>query len=128
MIAPLEVFYDGECPLCLREINLLRRLDRRGRVKFTDIAAPGFDARQAGVDWQTLMARIHGRLPDGQLIEGVEVFRQLYAAVGLGPLVSLTRLPGISHLLERGYRWFARNRLHLTGRCTHESCELPSRH
>ena len=27
-----EVFYDGECPLCVREIRMLRRLDRRGRI------------------------------------------------------------------------------------------------
>ncbi|MFT3838990.1 MAG: DUF393 domain-containing protein [Myxococcaceae bacterium] len=128
MAERLEVFFDGECPLCLREINVLRRFDRHGRVRFTDIAAPGFDARGAGVDWQTLMARIHARLPDGRLIEGVEVFRQLYAAVGFGPLVSVTRLPGISNLLEAGYRWFARNRLRLTGRCTHDSCSLPSPH
>ena len=39
-----EVFYDGECPLCMREIRMLRRMDRRGRIRFTDIAAPGLDA------------------------------------------------------------------------------------
>ena len=31
----VEVFYDGDCPLCTREIRLLRRLDRRGRIRFT---------------------------------------------------------------------------------------------
>jgi predicted DCC family thiol-disulfide oxidoreductase YuxK len=63
------------------------------------------------------MDRIHARLPDGRLIEGVEVFRRLYAAVGLGALVAPTRLPGVAHLLELAYRAFARNRLRLTGRC-----------
>lgn len=119
-----EVFYDGDCPLCVREIEMLRRLDRRSRLCFTDIADPAFDATSVGVSWPTLMAKIHGRMPDGTLVEGVEVFRQLYQAVGLGPLVALTRLPGISHGLDLGYELFARNRLRLTGRCDDAGCTL----
>ena len=37
------------------------------------------------------MAKIRGRLPAGQLIEGVEVFRRLYTAIGFGWIVALTR-------------------------------------
>jgi predicted DCC family thiol-disulfide oxidoreductase YuxK len=114
----VEVFFDGDCPLCVREINMLRRLDRgRGRVRFTDIAAADFDPSGVGLTFRTLMERIHGRLPDGTLIEGVEVFRRLYTAVGFGPLVRLTRLPGISSAMDWAYRLFAKNRLRLTGRC-----------
>jgi len=120
----VEVFFDGECPLCVREIEMLRRLDRRARIRFTDIAAPGFDAASEGTTFETLMAEIHGRLPDGTWITGVEVFRRLYTAVGLGPAVALTRMPGVRGALETGYRLFAKNRLRLTGRCTPESCEI----
>ncbi|MET0794125.1 MAG: DUF393 domain-containing protein [Polyangiaceae bacterium] len=118
----IEVFYDGACPLCTREIELLRRKDRAQHIRFTDIAAPGFDAEQLGVSWPTLMARIHGRLPDGTWLEGVEVFRRLYAAVGFGPLVAATRLPGVAQLLELSYRVFAKNRLKFTGRCDDAAC------
>ena len=38
----IEAFYEGGCPVCLREVRVLRRLDRRGRIRFTDIDAPGF--------------------------------------------------------------------------------------
>ena len=69
------------------------------------------------------MDEIQGRLPDGNWITGVEVFRRLYTAVGFGPLVALTRLPGISHGLDAGYRVFARNRLRFTGRCE-ASCRI----
>jgi predicted DCC family thiol-disulfide oxidoreductase YuxK len=122
----IEVFYDGECPLCMREIRLLRQLDRRERIRLVDIAAKGFDAASVGVSWERLMDRIYGRLPDGTLIEGVEVFRQIYAAVGFAPLVRLTRLPGISHALDLGYRWLAKNRVRLTGRCTDRACTSDS--
>jgi len=73
------------------------------------------------------MDRIHGRLPDGTLVEGVEVFRRLYAAVGFGPLVALTRLPDITQLRDIAYHAFAKNRLRLTGRCVDGACELHTR-
>ena len=123
----IEVFYDGGCPLCMREIQMLQRRDRRQRIRFVDIAGDAFDAASVGLTWETLMDRIHGRLPDGTLIEGVEVFRRLYAAVGFGPIVALTRLPGIKQLLDVAYHTFAKNRLRLTGRCVDGACELHTR-
>jgi predicted DCC family thiol-disulfide oxidoreductase YuxK len=122
----IEVFFDGECPLCVREIQMLRRKDRRQRIRFTDIAAAEFDAATVGIPWPTLMARIHGRLPDGTLLEGVEVFRRLYAAVGFRSLVAATRLPLVAPLLELSYQLFAKNRLALTGRCSTEACPAHS--
>ncbi len=113
----IEILFDGDCPLCAREIRGLRRLDRkRGRIVFTDIAAPAFDPAPYRRSRADLMARIHGRLPDGRVIEGLEVFRRAYAAVGLGWLLAPTRWPGLRRVAEAGYRWFARNRLRLTGR------------
>lgn len=113
----VEVFFDGECPLCVREIDMLRRKDHANRIIFTDIAAPSFDAAAVGLDYATLMRRIHARLPGGELIEGVEVFRRLYEAIGFGGLVALTRLPVVSQGLDLAYELFAKNRLRLTGRC-----------
>ncbi len=121
----VEVFYDGDCPLCVREIRMLMRRDHASRIEFTNIAAPSFDATAYGSTQAALMARIQGRLPDGTWIEGVEVFRRLYGAVGFRRLVALSRLPVISHLLGIAYRLFAKNRLRLTGRCADDACVLP---
>jgi predicted DCC family thiol-disulfide oxidoreductase YuxK len=125
-----EVFYDGDCPLCMREISALRALDRRGRVRFTDIADPRFDPEREGLpSWQTLMDRIHGRvLETGEIVEGVEVFRALYEAVGFGLLVGWTRASLVDGLLRRAYTAFASRRLRLTGRCDDRGCALPRRH
>ena len=121
-----EVFYDGDCPLCMREIRMLERMDRkRGRIRFTDIADGAFDAEsETGRSLGQLMAEIHGRLPDGTLVTGVEVFRQLYGAVGLGWLLAPTRWPGLRWMSDGAYTVFAKNRLRLTGRCEEEQCEL----
>jgi predicted DCC family thiol-disulfide oxidoreductase YuxK len=120
-----EVFFDGGCPLCLREINMLRRWDRRRKIRFTDIDAADFSSKDVGKSYDELMAQMHGRLPDGTWIRGVEVFRRLYTAVGFGPIVFLSRLPVISQTLDLGYVLFAKNRLKLTGRCNSTTCDVP---
>lgn len=119
----IEMFYDGKCPLCVREARMLGRLDLKKRILFTNIAAPDFDASALGKTQQTLMAEIHGRLADGTWITGVEVFRRLYEAVGFGSLVWLTRWPILKQSLDLGYYVFAKNRLRLTGRCD-DSCSI----
>jgi predicted DCC family thiol-disulfide oxidoreductase YuxK len=119
-----EVFYDGECPLCSREIALTRALDTRERVRFTDISRPDFDAGALGLTQAELMGSIHGRTAAGAVVNGVEVFRLLYAAIGWKRLVGLTRLPGVSSVLERAYGVFARNRLRWTGRCADGQCAV----
>lgn len=118
----IEVFFDGACPLCAREMAVLRRWDRRGQIRFTDIAHADFDARQHGPTQDEFMAQMHGRLPDGTWLRGVEVFRQVYSIVGFRPLVALTRLPVVAPLLDAAYRVFARNRPRLTGRCDGDRC------
>lgn len=120
----LEVFFDGACPLCRREINMLKGWDRQRRLRMTDISDPAFDPQAVGKTHEELMARMHGRLPDGTWVAGVEVFRRLYAAVGFGPVLWLTRLPVVSQLLDLGYVLFARHRLRLTGRCKAETCAV----
>lgn len=120
----VEVYFDGACPLCTREVGFLRRRDKHNRISFTDIAAPSFDPSSSGKTMDELMAEIHARLPDGTMIKGVEVFRRLYSAIGLGPIVALTRLPIVSQGLDVAYRVFAKNRLRFTGRCHDNACSV----
>jgi predicted DCC family thiol-disulfide oxidoreductase YuxK len=125
----LQILYDGDCPLCSREIAALRRLDRKSRLSLVDIAAPGFDPSRYGLDRAAVMGRIHAALPDGRVVEGMEVFRRAYRAVGLGWLLAPSRWPGLRRLFDAAYRVFARNRLRWTGRqeasCGTERCSTP---
>ncbi len=121
----VEVFFDGECPLCVREIDMLKGMDKGHGILFTDISASDFDPASVGKTYPELMAKIQGRLADGTWLEGVEVFRQLYATVGFKRLVRMSRLPGVSQVLDLGYQTFAKNRLRLTGRCD-DACRVPA--
>lgn len=119
----IEVFFDGECPLCAREINMLRNMDKGNQIAFTDIASSSFSAASYGQNMDTLMGSMHVRLADGTWIEGVESFRRLYGTLGFTSIVRLTRLPGVKTLLDWGYARFANNRLRLTGRCEDATCK-----
>ena len=130
---PLTVFFDGACPICDREIALMRRLDRRRQLEFCDFSAQEYDAASSGFAAADLATVIHARWADGSVITGVDVFRAMWEAVGLGVLARLSRLSLVEPLVLRAYAWFARNRLRLTGRshaCTEDSCKsaLSSRH
>ncbi len=109
----VELFFDGACPLCSREIGLLRRLDRRGRVRFIDIADPAFDPTAVGKTEAELHSQIHARRAGGEWVVGVEAFRVIYGLLGFGWLVPLTRAPFVSGALDAGYRAFAKHRLRL---------------
>jgi len=106
----IELFYDGACPLCSREIIFIQRLDRKSKIKFTDISLEGFDPKRYGKELSTFMEIIQCRTVDGKWIEGVEAFRQIYSMIGFRPFVFFTRIPGVSHLLDLIYRTFAKNK------------------
>ncbi|MEO1584050.1 MAG: DUF393 domain-containing protein [Planctomycetota bacterium] len=124
------ILIDGDCPLCRHEANLLRKLDRgRGNLELVDIAEPSFDAGVYGTTFESVMGHIHGVLPDGRLVTGVEVFRRAYAAVGVGWVLSWTRLPVVSWVADRVYSFFAKYRLAFTGRkdaCETDRCRTPA--
>lgn len=114
----IKLLYDGECPLCVREVNFLTKKDAgRGIVKFVDIASPGYDPQvNAGIDFATAMGRIHGILSDGTVVKNVEVFRQVYESLGMGWVYGITRLPGLGVIADWLYGIWADWRLKLTGR------------
>jgi len=114
----IKLLYDGECPLCLREVNFLTKRDAgRGIVNFVDIADLDYDPEvNGGVDFKTAMGRIHAVLPDGTVIKNVEVFRRVYEELGIGWMYAVTKLPIIGAIIDWIYGIWADWRLKLTGR------------
>ena len=114
----IKLLYDGECPLCVREVKFLRKRDAgRGIVNFVDIADPNYNPEaNAGIDFAAAMGRIHGILPDGTVIKNVEVFRRVYEELGMGWVYAITKLPAIAKIANIIYGIWADWRLKLTGR------------
>ena len=104
----LTIWYDGQCPLCVREIALMRRLDRRGRIAF--IAIEGLGDGACPIDRAELLARFHAR-EDGQLLSGAAAFAAMWRAIPvLRPFGLAARNRVVLRMLERGYRAFLRVR------------------
>jgi predicted DCC family thiol-disulfide oxidoreductase YuxK len=123
-----KLLYDGECPMCRREANWLRRRSRDGRLVFEDISAPGFDATRYGLTQGQVLGVMHGVFPDGRIVTKVEAFRQAYRLVGLGWVLAPTRWPLLRQLADRGYEWFARHRVTIgrwfgEKRCDDDRCQ-----
>jgi predicted DCC family thiol-disulfide oxidoreductase YuxK len=105
----LTVYHDGACPLCAREIALMRRLDRRGAIDFVDVADPA-NARVCPIDPAALLARFHA-MEDGRLLSGAAAFAAMWRAIPLlRPLGLAARVPGVLWVLERLYVAFLRVR------------------
>jgi predicted DCC family thiol-disulfide oxidoreductase YuxK len=135
----IKLLYDGECPLCLREVKFLQQRDAgRGLVAFVDIADPNYSPEANGnVSFETAMGRIHAVLPDGTVINNVEVFRRVYELLGMGWVYAATKLPGVEAVANAVYGVWAEWRLKLTGRsdlatilakrqsCESGRCRLP---
>jgi predicted DCC family thiol-disulfide oxidoreductase YuxK len=105
----LTVYHDGACPLCQREIALMRRLDRRGAIAFVDVADPA-NAGICPLDPADLLARFHA-MEDGKLLSGATAFAAMWRAIPLLRSLGLAaKLPPLLWLLERAYIWFLRFR------------------
>jgi predicted DCC family thiol-disulfide oxidoreductase YuxK len=121
-MADLTLLYDGGCPLCRREVEMLSERDRRlhplqPRLDFVDIDAPDYDpSRYQGVTYREAMGRIHGLEANQVILRDLAVFRRAYELVGLGWLYAPTRWPLLGRLAEAAYGLWASARLRLTGR------------
>lgn len=105
--AQVEVWYDGACPLCAREIALLRRLDWRGRIHFIDLT----DADSAcPLERDLLLDRLHAR-EGGVILSGAAAFAAMWRAIPvLWPFGQFARITLVAALLEWSYVRFLRVR------------------
>ncbi|KAG8638845.1 uncharacterized protein At5g50100, chloroplastic isoform X1 [Manihot esculenta] len=114
----IKMLYDGDCPLCMREVNMLRERNKSyGTIKFVDISAEDYSAEDnQGLDYKTVMGRIHAVLSDGTVVTDVEAFRRLYEEVGLGWVYAITKYEPVASIADAVYGVWAKYRLQITGR------------
>ena len=116
----VRVLYDGDCPLCVREVDFLRGKDAgAGRLDLVDIASDEYDPdANAGIPFETAMSTIHGIKPSGDVITGIEVFERAYAAVGLEWVYAFAKVPFLLNVANKVYDFWAERRMQVTGRGT----------
>lgn len=106
----LTVFYDGACPLCIREIGLLRRLERGRRVDYMDVSPP--DAAEfCPIPQKQLLARFTVKMADGHLVDGAQAFTEVWSQIPwLIWLRPIGRFPPTRWLLNLIYAGFLKVR------------------
>lgn len=104
----VKVWYDGACPLCRREIAIMRRLDRSGAIHFVDVAG-GADP-SCPIDQRQLLARFHAE-ENGQVLSGAAAFAAIWRAIPrLRWLGRLARNRWVLRVLEWLYLGFLKIR------------------
>ena len=105
------VYFDGDCPVCAREIAMYRREPGADAVQWVDVARCAPSGMGPDLSREAALARLHLRLPDGRLVSGARAFTQLWQSLPrwawLGRLMDSP--PGL-WLLETAYRVFLRVR------------------
>ena len=126
-MATVQAYFDGQCPLCSREISHYRKRVSPESVEFVDIAKPGFDAVALGFDPHRVQRHFHVK-KDGQLCIGVDAFRAIWSIIpGYRWLGKLTGLPIVYQVSKAAYAVFARIRPLLPKRksdCTDGQCRV----
>lgn len=121
--ADMIVYYDGLCPICRREMMILKKKARDHSVGFCDFTDREFDPQSIGRTEAELAAQLHV-YDRGRWIVGMDALRALYNQVGLGKWINWTALPGIRIVCDWGYGVFARFRPRLSGAsgCSDSQC------
>lgn len=103
----LIIWYDGGCPLCTREIALMRKLDERRAITFVDATTEDLFCP---IDRSDLLSRFHAR-EDGTMLSGAAAFAAMWRAIpGLRPLGLAARHRIVLAALELLYRRFLKIR------------------
>ncbi len=111
-IAETTMFYDGGCPLCSREVDHYRQLDKLGRIKWVDIHAEPDVVDTLGVTYQQAMARLHVRDRTGRVQTGAWAFAAIWEELPYYRwLARALRACGVLAILDYAYQPFASWRL-----------------
>lgn len=111
-----NVLYDGQCPICIRSVSLLKRLDWFRRLSFQDARQQNnLTHHGSPLPPQRLLEEMHLITPDGySLYHGFKAFRWMaWRLPLLWPLAPFLYLPGMPYLGQKAYLWVARNRFNL---------------
>ncbi|PLW70716.1 thiol-disulfide oxidoreductase DCC family protein [Pseudohalioglobus lutimaris] len=121
-----QLFYDGRCPLCVKEMV------RLGALKNDDLELVDIHALPAGdtlPDAHTLLRTLHLKTPAGNMLTGVEANVAAWQYTRHGHWLRWMRWPLFRPLADRFYDFWARwryNRLYRQSCSTDKgSCDAP---
>jgi predicted DCC family thiol-disulfide oxidoreductase YuxK len=116
---PITVYYDGACPICVRDRRRFERLagKRGARVCWFDITGRDDELRALGIDPHKALTELHVRDEQGRIRSELDAYILLLGKIPLlKPLAWFIGLPVIRPLLARLYHRAVTRRLRESGR------------
>jgi predicted DCC family thiol-disulfide oxidoreductase YuxK len=111
---PYTVVYDGTCKVCTRLAGVLRAWDRNEDLEVVPSQATGVTARFPWIPLKAYAEALQLVGPGGRTWQGAAAIEQLLDILPKGKLIGwLFKLPFARTLIDRLYKWFARNRYKL---------------
>jgi predicted DCC family thiol-disulfide oxidoreductase YuxK len=106
------VVYDGDCKVCGRMVELLATLDRNHELEIIPSQAPGVRERFPWIEPHAYAESLQVvRTQDGKTWQAGAALEELVSILPKGRLISwLFKIPFARPLVDKFYRWFARNR------------------
>ena len=118
----LTVFFDGQCPLCRREIGFYQGCRGSDRINWVNVADWATHQSVAGLTKQAALARFHVQTADGQLVNGGTAFAHLWFALPAFRILGwIGKIAPIAWLLDRAYDRFLVLRPFIQRRFRHHS-------
>jgi predicted DCC family thiol-disulfide oxidoreductase YuxK len=105
----LTIFYDGNCPMCAKEMVHLKRHDQDNVIFLVDIHQKNFEHLFPGIKFLDAMKILHATY-NGQLLLGLEVTHRAWTLVGKGFWVAPLNWPLFKTLSHWVYLGVARYR------------------
>lgn len=108
---PYTVVFDGTCAVCTRLSGLLIKWDREQQLEVVASQTPGVKARFPWIPDRAYAAALQMVGPGDETWQGAAAVEQLLRVLPKGRLFSwLFKIPHVRRIVDRLYRWFARNR------------------
>lgn len=118
----LIIFYDGQCPLCAKEMQALKKQDANQQIQLEDLHQSDFQKRFPEVNQMRAMQILHGKL-DNQWLYGLDVTYHAWRIVGKGWMVAFLRWPLLKPIADKCYLFFARHRQRISRLLMKKGCD-----
>jgi len=109
------VIYDGHCKVCGRMVRVLAKWDGNRELEIIPSQTSGVRERFPWIPARAYVDSIQViRTQDGRTWQAAAAVEELLKVLPRGRLISwLFKIPFVRPLVDRFYRWFARNRYRL---------------
>ncbi len=123
----LTVLYDGNCPVCYKEILHYKKKDASGLLMCIDIAHPDFKIEDYGLDIDEVNLKLHAIDESGNVYTGIDTFIEIWKRIpGFDFFTKITQNTFLRPIFDVFYISFAKYiRPNLPKRGCHSGhCEL----